>query len=263
MMSTVAATRSSKFRRYLEILPTIEGWFSHEAACIWWTLLDHQTATGITGDLLEIGVWRGKAALQLALHARRDAREQCVLLDKYVERADLEYQFARLGMILDEQATVMEWDARELSRLEQVVHPPQRFRWIHIDEEHSAAAILEDLHLAARLLCDGGIVCINAYMSPTHPQVTAAILRYVEDPRGELCMFLGGFDKAYLTTRSHFRAYMEFCHHHLIAQLETHEAYATLTKKTRADELNFFGICDRSGGKALMGLDGDDERIEY
>jgi hypothetical protein len=213
---------------------------------------------------LEIGVWRGKAALELAIQARKEADERCVLVDMHIQLPDLQYEFARLGMLVNEHAIVIEGDARALSRMKSIVEPPGRYRWIHVDEEHSAAAILEELERAESLLCDGGIVCINAYMSPTHPQVTSAILRYVEEANGGLRMFLGGFDKAYFTTPSHFQHYMDFCYRDLITELEMLEAYTTLTKKTRAtDSLNFFGICDRHLERRFLGLDGDDERVEY
>src|SRR5262245_50816327 len=100
--------------KYLKILPTIDGWFSQEAATIWWTLLDQQEALGVRGNMLELGVWRGKSALLLLLRERRTSQERCVLVDIEMRMADLEYQLARVGHTLPSSTWLLERSARNL-----------------------------------------------------------------------------------------------------------------------------------------------------
>jgi hypothetical protein len=42
-----------------EKIDAIPGWFMFQSYCVWRALLDQQTR--ITGDLFEIGVWRGRS----------------------------------------------------------------------------------------------------------------------------------------------------------------------------------------------------------
>ena len=47
-----------------EKIDAIPGWFMFQSYCVWRALLDQQA--GVTGDLFEIGVWRGRSASVLA-----------------------------------------------------------------------------------------------------------------------------------------------------------------------------------------------------
>jgi len=50
-----------------EKIDAIPGWFMFQSYCVWRALLDQQAR--ITGDLFEIGVWRGRSASVLAFGA--------------------------------------------------------------------------------------------------------------------------------------------------------------------------------------------------
>ena len=65
------------YERFVELFDKTPGWFYHESAAIWDTLLNYQEATNNMGNMLEIGVFQGKSAGTLALHRRGE--ETCVL----------------------------------------------------------------------------------------------------------------------------------------------------------------------------------------
>ena len=60
-----------------EKIDAIPGWFLFQSYCVWRALLDQQTR--ITGDLFEIGVWRGRSASVLASY--RKGGEKLYLCD--------------------------------------------------------------------------------------------------------------------------------------------------------------------------------------
>src|SRR5947207_8428143 len=60
-----------------EKIDAIPGWFMFQSYCVWRALLDQQAR--ITGDLFEIGVWRGRSASVLASY--RKGGEKLYLCD--------------------------------------------------------------------------------------------------------------------------------------------------------------------------------------
>src|SRR6185295_4640795 len=51
-----------------EKIDAIPGWFMFQFYCVWRALIDQQTR--VTGDLFEIGVWRGRSASVLAAYRK-------------------------------------------------------------------------------------------------------------------------------------------------------------------------------------------------
>ena len=55
-----------------EKIDAIPGWFMFQSYCVWRALLDQQA--GASGDLFEIGVWRGRSASVLASYRKGDEK---------------------------------------------------------------------------------------------------------------------------------------------------------------------------------------------
>ena len=55
-----------------EKIDAIPGWFMFQSYCVWRALLDQQSRA--TGDLFEIGVWRGRSASVLASYRKGDEK---------------------------------------------------------------------------------------------------------------------------------------------------------------------------------------------
>jgi hypothetical protein len=68
-----------RFDDYMKHFSEVDGWFQTPAIAIWDTLLSYQQEHGISGNLLEIGVWKGKSAALAALHCQGD--DACVFVD--------------------------------------------------------------------------------------------------------------------------------------------------------------------------------------
>ena len=68
-----------RFDEYMKHFSDVEGWFQTPAIAIWDSLLSYQQERNISGNLLEIGVWKGKSAALAALHCQSD--DACVFVD--------------------------------------------------------------------------------------------------------------------------------------------------------------------------------------
>src|SRR5258708_16535650 len=55
-----------------EKIDAIPGWFMFQSYCVWRALLDQQAR--VSGDLFEIGVWRGRSASLLASYRKGDEK---------------------------------------------------------------------------------------------------------------------------------------------------------------------------------------------
>ena len=145
-------------QRFLDSFSDVPGWFYPESAAIWDTLLSYQTASNIYGNLLEIGVFQGKSAAMAALH--RQGEETCILVDPL----PLKGARQRIESVLPEaKCEYIQEMSQHLPRHAFVRDAARDFRWIHIDGEHSAQAMQNDLAIAESLLSDRGILVIDDF----------------------------------------------------------------------------------------------------
>jgi hypothetical protein len=209
--------------------------------------------------MLEIGVWEGKSAALAAMHA---------LPGETVHLADLDLKIAPIQRALAAanpepgvEFTTIAGDSRDLNVSPLIAEEFGRHRFIHIDGEHTARAVTNDLGLANQLLAPEGIVVVDDFFSWLYPQITEAVLRYVRQFPDDFALFLCGYNKAYLA-RPHFvHRYLEACATRLPAQLEARGVVATISKTTYPAELNTFGIGPRFQDMPLRGPDWDPNTI--
>jgi hypothetical protein len=76
-----------------EKIDAIPGWFMFQSYCVWRALLDQQAGT--TGDLFEIGVWRGRSASVLASY--RKGNEKLYLCDLRLDEAAVHRSIESVG----------------------------------------------------------------------------------------------------------------------------------------------------------------------
>ncbi len=180
-----------RFHRYRSEFEGIGGSFLDGAIVTWDILLSRQAALGIEGDVLEIGVLKGKSATLMALHARAD--EAFVLIDPALRREAVEavesVHAANNIQIRDFSQNLHEHPA--------LTSRGGRIRWIHIYGEHSGPAVRNDLEIADALIAPGGIICLDDFFTPAYPQVTAAVFEFLARHQDRLQLFLIGYNKGY------------------------------------------------------------------
>jgi hypothetical protein len=92
------------------------------------------------------------------------------------------------------------------------------FRWIHIDGQHTATAVSNDLGIAGRLLAPKGLVTVDDFLSPSWPHVAAGVFGFLRDNPGRLELVLTAYNKGYLARPEAVAYYQRF----LRAELSTH-----------------------------------------
>jgi hypothetical protein len=149
------------------------------------TLVDRvQRDGGVGGDLLEIGVFKGKSAILLEFLRAED--ERLVLCDLFGRppdgdpdaavydvwydrfgRRDFEQNWLRFHSALP---VIHEMTSTALGEVE----VDRSFRVIHLDGSHAYDNVMADLDLASRLLVAGGVVVVDDWRTDHSPGVGAA-----------------------------------------------------------------------------------------
>ena len=128
----------------------VRGMSSRFAAAICGYLIRRQSALGIGGELVEIGIFEGRFRANCAAHG--------VAPERYLS-----------------------WkaDSREISSAalrEKLGGRPVRF--VHIDSHHSRECLINDLELVAPALHRDAIICLDDMLHPGYPMMTSAVLDY-------------------------------------------------------------------------------------
>ncbi|HEY0790884.1 MAG TPA: class I SAM-dependent methyltransferase [Chthoniobacterales bacterium] len=248
-----------QYKKFAARYLSIPGFSWPESFAIWDFFLSEQSQAGVAGNLLEIGVYYGQSALLLAYHAK--VSEHLVLVDPtdFVETARKNVEAAKAENVRIIKARSDDGSVRNLSQAY-----GRTFRWVHIDGDHRAEAVLNDLGIADKLLKAKGIICIDDFFSPRYPGITYAVLQYLQAHPEELTLVLCGFNKGYLVRPSAARACLEAIRHRLGAWLQALGFNNfTIFKTDVPGILNCFGIQQRWKDYVHYGLDEDPSQIVY
>jgi predicted O-methyltransferase YrrM len=243
--------------RYRAEYECLSGWLRPEAAATWSCLFAFQEERGIRGDLMEIGIFKGKSAALIALHA--GPQEKVMLVDPMLRR---EATDAIQDIGISGEVVLIRDLSENLAGHQQVMSRIGHFRWIHVDGEHSLRAVANDLRISARLLAEDGVICLDDFMSSCYPQVTIAAFRFLERLEGEFTLFLCGFNKGYICRTAAARPYLEYLRDRLLDDLEQRDIREVMVcKTTDPDELNCFGLVPRKRQFRYKGPDWAPDRI--
>ncbi|QDU69572.1 class I SAM-dependent methyltransferase [Engelhardtia mirabilis] len=249
------------FAEYLQTYSAAEGWFAIESAAIWDSLLAFQERRNWGGHLLEVGVYKGKSAALMAKRAK--SSEHVWLIDRFLRRSDVQRTLAEVIEPADPRLHLENFDSFQLQRHPGLVDQFGKFRFLHIDGEHSAAAVQEDLAMAHAYGSRECLVSVDDILSWTYPQLTESLFRYLREHPDHFSLVLIGFNKAYLARPAYAHEYLKYCREDLIGRLERIGIDAQLSKSSYPAELNAFGIGPRHDGQAYRGLDHDNSIILY
>ena len=246
-----------RFDEYMKHFSEVEGWFQTPAIAIWDSLLSYQEGQRISGNMIEIVVWKGKSAALAALHCQPG--EECV----FVDAMPLDAAKATISQVLP-QATchyLLE-QSQFLARHPFVSQGTRSFRWIHVDGEHTGQSVINDLEIADHLLSDRGIAVFDDFFSPGYPQVTQAIFQFLATRPGRLTLVLCGFNKGYLCRPKAAREYLQFIQKSLYSDMaERGCGNVTIWKTTEPGDMNTFGVTDRYLEFSYRGPDWDENNI--
>lgn len=245
-----------RYARYVSEFGHVGGWFTEGAIATWDALLEFQRSSSAVGDLLEIGVLKGKSAILLALHARSD--EAVVLVDPALRREAID----GVERVHPNNNILLRARSDEIRDRPELVARRARFRWIHIDGEHTGRAVLNDMALASELLAPSGIMCLDDFFAPSYPQITRATFDFLSQAP-EFQLFLLGYRKGFICHAAMVQTYLRFVRDELVsAYRQRRFDDFTICKTTDPDDMNCFGVVERRGTLDWKGPDHDPASIQ-
>lgn len=164
----------------------IEGWLELEDALVFCAIGAEQEAAGVTGDLLEIGAYKGCSAILLGYLRRR--HDRLVICDpfrvptadpgndaeneRYYEGLGQAEFLANFRRFHDRDPTVVRESSAALLDRDDLFG---RFRFVHVDGSHRYDAVARDIRLSQRLLGDSGVVAFDDAVNRKALGVAAAV----------------------------------------------------------------------------------------
>jgi predicted O-methyltransferase YrrM len=247
------------FERFQTESAEVPGFVLPESIAIWDFFLSEQQKEQVTGALMEIGVYYGKSAIMLAMQALPE--KQLVLIDfsDFVDHAA-----ATIHKLKSENVQIIKEKSSSAACWALTKRQKRSFRWIHVDGDHKAKTVANDLRLASRLLADEGIICVDDFFNPRYPQLTYAVTEFLLRERSKFNMFLCGFNKAYIARVRYHQKFLSLVRTGLADWLHARGfSDFTIFKTDLAGRCNSFGIGPRWQEYAYYGLDEDPARIVY
>jgi predicted O-methyltransferase YrrM len=168
---------------YLDQIDSVPGWFHPEDRRIFVGLNQIQGECSVSGNVLEIGAYKGKSAILLGYELK--AGERLVICDLFgmppetvEERRENEQHYRDLGRRAFE-SNYLRFHP-ELPRIlqcssTQLDLEPGSFRFIHVDGSHQYDIVRKDIETAARLLADDGVIAVDDYRTFHTPGVALAV----------------------------------------------------------------------------------------
>lgn len=235
----------------------IPGFMSAANIAVWDALLCAQQRFYIQGHLLEIGVFKGRSASVLCQHKRAEEELWLVDFSQYLAEAEI-----NLAALKSPDVKFIHEKSSDLWKSPEIARKRRQFRWIHIDGEHTGHAVANDLNLAADLLSNEGVICVDDFFNPAYPQISAATYMWLANHPFELEMILCGENKVYLARPTYAYQYLNLIRQRLAADLKS-RGYTefTLFKTSPTGDANCWGIGPRRAERDLYGLDADPDFI--
>jgi predicted O-methyltransferase YrrM len=168
----------------------VPGMSSRFAAAICCGLLRMQTEMGIAGPIAEIGPFEGRFFIALAHALAPGEIALAIDLFDWPNREIMgrfEANCAKYGLPA-ERRIAWKADSRGLAPKEVLAKLDGRpLRFIHVDGEHSRAALSQDLELATAVLAPEGVIVLDDMLHPGYPTLMVAVHEYLGRHR-EMCV---------------------------------------------------------------------------
>lgn len=159
------------------------GMSSRFAAAVTCGLMRIQSELGVTGPVAELGAFEGRFFIALA-KALKDG-ERALGVDTFewpnpqvIDR--FEANCVRQSVPAEKRIT---WkaDSNKMSAEELLAKlGGEKVRLIHVDGEHTQAALTKDLALATAVIRDGGVIVLDDMLHPGYPTLMVAVQAYLD-----------------------------------------------------------------------------------
>ncbi len=237
--------------RYKQDFANIDGFFMPLAMATWAFLFRAQKDLGVTGGMLEIGVFQGKSAVLSALHMAE--AEPAYFLDLHeIPAAQQQILSAK-----PHNAHFLTMNSTNALSNPQLAAQKGALRWVHIDGEHTGYATANDLLTAEYLLSDRGVICVDDFFSFKYPQLTAAVYQFLLERPFSFKMFLASANKCYICRSNALQQYDDYIRRRAIEDMQLPSNSWTLTRTSYVHDFGCFSIIPRNKNRDFVGLDRD------
>ena len=239
-------------------IDAIEGWLGRESAALMDFMLETQDLINAPGQgLLEIGVWKGRSAALLAAHLRLG--EDLVLVDAWLKKDEIIANLsAAMAQGLNLQSVkLFQGTARELAT---AVGPVRRFRFVHIDGEHTGAGLRADLSLARKITEPTGLIAIDDIFHPMYPHLAKEMFTFLSTEARDLVCVMLGFNKAYLCQSRFLDAYSDIIFQRINDGMANRKAPVTLCRTADRVEWPGYSVI-ANNGRPRRGPDFNDQYV--
>ena len=167
---------------------------------------------GYLGNLLEIGVYRGRSSMLFGMFL--SGQRKLHMVDPGIGGAvlrELQENLIALNPKLDlEKNTIVDRRfSHELQR-DYAVNNRGEYAFIHIDGGHSIFDVYRDLELAEVLLNERGVIICDDFFATGRPGVTEGVYKFLHERPGVFRMLMAGYNKAVLVRVDHYENW--WCH---------------------------------------------------
>ena len=166
-------------------LDDIPGWFSVTDQHAFQWILEYQNFLGLSGDLLELGVFKGKSAIYIGGYLKPGEKfTVCDLFEEVNSSHEIDFQAAKFYKNLTQE----EFEKNYLSfhsMLPSIIKGPSSSinnylernscRFVHIDASHVYEHVREDISNSKSILCENGVVAFDDYRTEHTPGTAAAV----------------------------------------------------------------------------------------
>lgn len=191
----------SFLQSYIEAFHRIEGWFSFDAALMFMAYNQLLAADGVSGDVLEIGVYYGLSAIAIA--ALRGSGRSMYAIDLFEKLEGNEAYGAGVGYrkVFEENMRTFHGDLGFLKTIAaasgnlRASDFPRSFSFCHVDGGHSPEETCADLEFAADIVMEGGLVALDDYFNPQQPGVCEGAIEFARRRPNALRPVAIGYNK--------------------------------------------------------------------
>lgn len=248
---------SEPFRRYQREFSNLPGFFQFDSMVLWDFFFSAQAQLGICGDLLEIGVYRGRSAVLGALYAGPEERTVFVDINLPEETREL------IQRAKPHNNVFLERRSGDLLSEATLRESPGLFRWCHIDGDHTGYSTAQDLQTAAYLISECGIICVDDFFNFRYPQLTAAVYDFLADHSLRFQMLFCGANKCYLCRAGFYAAYERQIRNNLAKHIQANDLKNQLYKTSYSNDKGCFSMWLGDGDRVVSGMDDNPDMIPF
>ena len=229
-----------------------EGYIPDFDIAVMDTLLAYQNRKRISGDLLELGTFKGKTASVLNHHCKSG---ELHLVDLYFHFSPQEWENLNSingGVNFVLGSTSSDEVVKKLKSIK------KEMRFIHCDTSHSYFDTSADLTISKNILSKEGIIAVDDFCNLDYPGVLPSVYSFLIKNRKKFRLFLVTQQKAYICRTEMFNEYSKLCSIGMLKEMEDRGESAYLAR-TDTHYLSSCSYLGKKSQKGMLDLYGGDE----